>query len=1494
MTFQGQFQPAPLSIPQREYPPSDTVTLQRHSFTPSEPASADGSSRQSTASLISPLGNMYHRRLSSLASVSSDGGSSQLPTMTSPPPAGSLHGQTGIKTPGHHRASLLSPSPTHMASGLPQLSSVRKSTTFSPAMTQSTPRGALPAFRKMSFGKPPAALADLETRLNGPNGRLGESGVPETPAAQKPPAPPQLGGGNKENSTTTPAKLPATPMANIHARLDRQHPGLPQDRPSSPAVLAQKFNVGERVQVPSMGLAGTLKFLGPVHFKPGVWAGVHLDQDGQGKNDGVVKGTRYFECPPNCGIFVLAQKLEKVGGRTSLPPTPAGTRNQSTTSTPRALATPGTSRLNGNGRPSLGQPTPGRLGARATKYVNMSANLRRMGKSTSGTGGNERKLPSPTVSAATSNRSTPSRRMTINSVANTKNSRTSPGLRHDSKSSTPARARSPSLPSKPSGPERSLRPSSGPGLQGRRTTLGPLPNSRLLRDGKASDKSGSARATTPSFSNKLAGLKALSGASHNKDATSSPSTTEVQNGVSNESYQRVKLKLEMLEAENRVLRLENEQGRAQLEARQLIERDLIRQQLLEEQEAAQTTPTRGPSDKSNAGMLNSSSTSLMANNQEEWEREMHQKDEKIRSMDDHIAQLSEKLALLESPRPKGDKDSALEADPQTWRMSGAFDEDGLHNKLLQLTEAVQTKEQRIKDLEQRLASLTESGDNPGEVERLQVMVAQLEQQRAHLEQDNARVQGQTTEQAENMRQQIDTLQSRLDHEKREAQKSTTVIEELKSALVENERVVIHQKEDINTLISQMDTLVGKALRATQVIRELKLPEGGEEPGLPTPSVTNLEHLEGLPNAHGEDDPLVAHRERAERLTLVLEGTTQAVEYLQKVNHRLSMDMNSLMQEHSTRTPSPSEATAVSVDPHLSAERLPGSTRTSLAEPTKDGTGRNVAEMYNQLLVQHQSLQSDYTNLRSELRQKEDLVAALYRRKLTLSDNGGISPLDGSGQLSTSTSIPNLHQLMEELGMPDSSPIPGERNSLTGEPAVDSPRGASPSMTKSVLNDSLRELHKMVTEVEGESVVDVSTEVLSEEVLRLRERVSELQLELNQAQLDKDDLQQQLNTLEQKLQEATLATPHTTASESNATPGTPVAKLNDEIQGLYKIMTAKDDQIKGLKEAVANLEANNTALEKEREELVAERTRYIEEQELLQDHLNYVEAECNRLIDDIEILNEENARLSEELTTASAKSSLSLDVRALLGASANSLSESATGTGDAPSTPAAGAGDATASDKSEQWQQLVQEKQRQLEKLQQEHRLELRDKEKQLRELERNKNQEIESLNKDLSELETLIESKIFREADLEDRHAEAEKQIKKLQQEIATLQAEGPTGAGDTKLSLTSPTGSRGVSTLSSSEPGTKESPLAGVRLTGDSEDETGSGLICELCDQTGHDLFHCPLFKSTSTAAETTRIAGGDEDDAVLGSAAGDVTMASVFKNEPDYYETSRPFCDN
>ncbi|KAI8332307.1 CAP Gly-rich domain-containing protein [Chlamydoabsidia padenii] len=48
--------------------------------------------------------------------------------------------------------------------------------------------------------------------------------------------------------------------------------------------------VGDRVLVEGKQLYGTLRYLGPTEFKPGKWAGVELDHQGTGKNDGSVQG----------------------------------------------------------------------------------------------------------------------------------------------------------------------------------------------------------------------------------------------------------------------------------------------------------------------------------------------------------------------------------------------------------------------------------------------------------------------------------------------------------------------------------------------------------------------------------------------------------------------------------------------------------------------------------------------------------------------------------------------------------------------------------------------------------------------------------------------------------------------------------------------------------------------------------------------------------------------------------------------------------------------------------------------------------------------------------------------------------------------------------------------------------------------------------------------------------------------------------------------------
>lgn len=79
-------------------------------------------------------------------------------------------------------------------------------------------------------------------------------------------------------------------------------------------MATKALQVGDRVTVGQTELMGTVKFLGPTEFAAGDWLGIELDEQA-GKNDGSVKGKRYFESKPEHGIFVrptAATKAEPV------------------------------------------------------------------------------------------------------------------------------------------------------------------------------------------------------------------------------------------------------------------------------------------------------------------------------------------------------------------------------------------------------------------------------------------------------------------------------------------------------------------------------------------------------------------------------------------------------------------------------------------------------------------------------------------------------------------------------------------------------------------------------------------------------------------------------------------------------------------------------------------------------------------------------------------------------------------------------------------------------------------------------------------------------------------------------------------------------------------------------------------------------------------------------------------------------------------------------
>jgi len=66
--------------------------------------------------------------------------------------------------------------------------------------------------------------------------------------------------------------------------------------------------VGDSVLLTGSGLAGVARFVGPVHYAKGDFVGVELATP-HGKNDGEVKGERYFSCRPMHGILVRPSEV---------------------------------------------------------------------------------------------------------------------------------------------------------------------------------------------------------------------------------------------------------------------------------------------------------------------------------------------------------------------------------------------------------------------------------------------------------------------------------------------------------------------------------------------------------------------------------------------------------------------------------------------------------------------------------------------------------------------------------------------------------------------------------------------------------------------------------------------------------------------------------------------------------------------------------------------------------------------------------------------------------------------------------------------------------------------------------------------------------------------------------------------------------------------------------------------------------------------------------
>ena len=81
----------------------------------------------------------------------------------------------------------------------------------------------------------------------------------------------------------------------------------------------KRITINDTVNIPKLECQGTVRFIGCVNHKPGLFYGIALNI-AKGKNNGTIKGRTYFKCDQNYGIFLKIKEIDKIHGGGGLPP----------------------------------------------------------------------------------------------------------------------------------------------------------------------------------------------------------------------------------------------------------------------------------------------------------------------------------------------------------------------------------------------------------------------------------------------------------------------------------------------------------------------------------------------------------------------------------------------------------------------------------------------------------------------------------------------------------------------------------------------------------------------------------------------------------------------------------------------------------------------------------------------------------------------------------------------------------------------------------------------------------------------------------------------------------------------------------------------------------------------------------------------------------------------------------------------------------------------
>ncbi|KAF9913371.1 CAP-GLY domain-containing linker protein 1 [Linnemannia zychae] len=314
----------------------------------------------------------------------------------------------------------------------------------------------------------------------------------------------------------------------------------------------------------------------------------------------------------------------------------------------------------------------------------------------------------------------------------------------------------------------------------------------------------------------------------------------------------------------------------------------------------------------------------------------------------------------------------------------------------------------------------------------------------------------------------------------------------------------------------------------------------------------------------------------------------------------------------------------------------------------------------------------------------------------------------------------------------------------------------------------------------------------------------------------------------------------------------------------------------LEEEIANLKLMVHDLTRENVTVSNVNKKLMQEHDNLMEAHKHVETECLKLMDEVERLHAESLATEGMSETTEDKD----DLEQTEGLESNELTKA---------NAAEGAAAAAQSQSVIRLEGLLKEKQALLDRLTKTHSAEMRELRQRYVDLDRSKAYEVGQLNKELTELESLIESKIFHEADLEEEVQRKQQQIDRLQHEVSELkrQLSHTPNALSTSPSMST---SRSTPTRNYLPQDGRRSPLAvpkrsqSLKTAMDTSAATGDEnlddevLFCEICEIEGHDIIGCKaVFSSNKTSMQRQE-------------SSSSISSTPV----PSEMGDDRPYCEN